>query len=207
MQSEYSEWPETGQGVESVERQMRIHKLKQEAVELGADVAGGVESDCPPEIEEQFWRYLIDFEKAPTTTHARQLQTDGVALPAPATLDDADLALKLWQVIDALARRGVFLECTDHLSDRELYDFLWREGLRAAVADLPPDPAAAWHLDPLGSGSEEDTFLYLKYFAEEESRAHWQEQFPDYAMPPREAPPHDRDRHLPRRRWGGGEEK
>jgi len=42
----------------------------------------------------------------------------------------------------------------------------------------------------------------MKYFADEESRASWLAQFPDYEMPPHQEPPDDRDRHLPQRDFG-----
>ena len=44
----------------------------------------------------------------------------GIALPAPEELTDAQLSAKLWEVIEALAFLGAYLEHTDHLSDREL---------------------------------------------------------------------------------------
>jgi hypothetical protein len=46
-------------------------------------------------------------------------------------------------------------------------------------------------------GSETDTYLYLKYYAEDDWRQKWVADFPDYDMPVYENPPFDRDRHLP----------
>jgi hypothetical protein len=37
----------------------------------------------------------------------------------------------------------------------------------------------------------------MRYYADEEERARWAADFPDFPMPPREKPPFDRDRHLP----------
>ena len=62
---------------------------------------------------------------------------------------------------------------------------------------LPDSPGSAWHVNLLGSGSETDTYLYLKYYADDDFRLLWVADWPDYDMPAHENPPYDRDRHLP----------
>lgn len=153
--------------------------------------------DCPPEVSAQFWQSVAAYEQAPWATQFQQLEEAGVELPAPESLDDRRLTAKLWEVIEALARIRVFLGQTDHLSDRELYTLLWHEFLREPVKDMPLDAASAWHLDILGGGSEEDTYLYLRYYADEDWRQRWLAAFPTCEMPEHEAPPYGRDRHLP----------
>jgi hypothetical protein len=59
------------------------------------------------------------------------------------------------------------------------------------------DEYSAWRIDLIGSGSEEDIYLWMKYYADEETRRQWKSDFPDYEMPEHEDPPYDRDRHLP----------
>ena len=78
----------------------------------------------------------------------------------------------------------------------EPYPFA-RELLREPVKDMPLDESSAWHIDLTGSGSEEDTHLYLKYYADEETRRRWSADFPDDEMPEHAEPPFDRDRYLP----------
>ncbi|MCA1635126.1 MAG: hypothetical protein LC802_15900 [Acidobacteria bacterium] len=153
--------------------------------------------DCPPEVAAQFWQSVAAYEQAPLTTHFRQLEEAGVELPDPEAINDQRLTAKLWEMIEALARRRVFLGQTDHLSDRGLYTLLWRELLREPVKDMPLDESAAWHIDITGSGSEEDTYLYLKYYADEETRQCWAADFPDDGMPEHAEPPFGRDRYLP----------
>jgi hypothetical protein len=63
---------------------------------------------------------------------------------------------------------------------------------------MPENPAYAYFLDVIGSGNEEDTFVYMKHYADEDSRRRWLESFPDYEMPAHEEPPYDRDKHLPK---------
>jgi len=183
---------------DEIEREKRIAELKRRAEELaGGKMATGEMEDTPPEVEEGFWQYVVNYEKAPWTTNFKQLEDAGVELPAPETLDDEQLTKKLWEVIRALALLRVFLEDTDHLSDRELYTELWTDMLREEVKAIPPDPDGAWHLSPLGGCSEEDIQLQMKYYADEEWRQQWQKDSPDFVMPDHEDPPYDRDRLLP----------
>ncbi len=153
--------------------------------------------DCPPEVSAQFRLNVAAYEMAPWVTHFQQLEEAGIELPPPESMDDRELTTKLWEVIDGLARLRVFLSQTDHLSDRELYDLLWRNLLRESVKDLPLDDFSAWHIDLLGSGSEEDTHFYLKYYADEDWRQDWHSSFPDDPIPDRAEPPYERDRQLP----------
>lgn len=142
-----------------------------------------VSDDCPPELAAQFWQSVAANEQAPLTTHFLQLEEAGVELPDPESLDDRRLTAKLWEVIEALARLRVFLGQTNHLSGRELYTLL--------------NGSSAWHIDLTGRGSEEDVHLYLKYYADEETRRRWATDFPDVEMPQHAAPPFDRDRYPP----------
>ena len=66
----------------------------------------------------------------------------------------------------------------------------------------PKNPSYVYGLDLLGSGSDEDIHLYMKYFADEQYRKQWASDFPDFAMPPHEDPPFDRDKDLPKSPFG-----
>ncbi len=153
--------------------------------------------ECPPVVRAQFRESVAAYEQAPLTTHFQQLEEAGVELPAPESLDDRRLKAKLWEVFEALARPRVFLSQTDHLDDRALYTLFWHDLLRESVKDLPLDDSSAWHIDLTGSGSEEDTYLYLRYYADDATRRQWASDFPDDKMPEHEDPPFDRDRNLP----------
>jgi len=54
----------------------------------------------------------------------------------------------------------------------------------------------------VSSGSEEDIFLWMKYYADDATRQQWLKDFPDYEMPPHEEPPFDRDKDLPSAPFG-----
>lgn len=93
----------------------------------------------------------------------------------------------------------MFLYSTDHLSDRELYEELWHEVLREKNPVITINENSACHIDLVSSGSEEDNELYLRYYADEETRHRWAKDWPNDVMPTHEAPLYDRDRHLPTR--------
>jgi len=185
------------------DREKRIEELKHRAEELaGGEMETGEFVPSPPEVEEGFWKYVVEYEEAPWTTHFQQLERAGVSLPAPETLNDQEVTAKLWEVINKLAQMRVFLEDTDHLSDRELYTTLWSDDLREETKDIVLDQDSACHYQLLSGGSDEDTLLYLKYFADEEWRKWWHEEYPEFPMPDPEDPPYDRDRLLPQPRYG-----
>ncbi|MEA2601427.1 MAG: hypothetical protein QOF89_2419 [Acidobacteriota bacterium] len=154
-------------------------------------------TDDQDDLEEEFWDHVAAFESEEPKALSVVLPEAGVALPPPDELDDSQLSGKLWEVINMLALLGTFLHNTDHLSDRELYVELWGEILREPMVLMPDNPAYACHIDMVGSGSEEHTFLYMKYYADERARRSWLKEWPDDVMPDHEDPPYDRDRRLP----------
>ncbi len=124
------------------------------------------------------------------------LRERGIEIPDEATLDDEAIHEKLWEVVRAMAEIGLFLEDTDHLSDRELYRFLVADALIQEEC-LPLNPASGgWHISPIGGCSEEDNEIYLRYYAEDSIRKDWGEDFGE-PIPEKETRPFDRDRMLP----------
>jgi len=53
----------------------------------------------------------------------------GMIIPEGSSLDDEALHQKLWELIDEMASLGMFLDSTDHLSERELYQYLVTDAL------------------------------------------------------------------------------
>ena len=180
-----------------------IEDLKRRAEDLcGGQMEVGNLDDYPAEVEEGFWKHVVDYEKAPWTTNFQQLENAGVSLPPPDSLNDEELTAKLWEVIQKLALLHVFIEQTDHLSDRELYTHLWTDTLREESKAMPMVAGSAWHIQLLGSCSEEDMLLYLKYYADEDWRRQWHKNWPNDPIPMHEDPPYDRDRLLPKPDYG-----
>ena len=188
-----------GKSESEEDRKKRIEDLKRHAEQLcGGEMTVAKLDDCSAETEEAFWKYVVDYEDAPWTTYFQQLENAGVSLPPPDSLGDEELAAKLWEVIRELASFNVFIQETDHLSDRELYTHLWTDSLREETKALPLLAGSACHIEILGSGSEEDNLLYLKYYADDAWRRRWREEFPGDLVPKHEDPPYDRDRLLPK---------
>lgn len=184
--------------VEEAQRR-RIVKLRQIAEELsgGHFTNEGIEQ-LPPEMAESFWRQIIAYETAEPTDLFKLLAEGGVSLPAPVLVSEEHLSDRLWETIYFLATHGCYLENTDHLSDRELYTLLWERLLHEPAILFPDDPNYAYHIDTIGSGSEEDQQIYLTYYANEEDRRHWAQNWPEDRLPDHIPRPYDRDRLLPR---------
>ena len=178
----------------------RIEKLRSELEKLGGGVSQHPELSA--DLEEEFLKHILAFETAEPTTLLQWLENAGLEVPPPDQLDDAQLNAKLWEVLNRMASLGAYLHNTSHLSDRELYSYLFDEGLREDAVLFPENPSYVYSLDLLSSGSDEDMRLYMKYFADDEYRKRWATDFPDFEMPLHEDPPFDRDEHLPKPPFG-----
>ena len=175
--------------------QALIERLKARAAEsAGGPMVAWEAEGLAPELREQFWRDVLAFESTGTTDLVKELTAIGVALPEPEGLDDAAVTAALWNIIDGLARLHVFLDQTDHLTDRELYTHLLRVVLPEETDALSTDQGWNCHIDVLGYEQPE---LYLKYYADEETREWWRQDSPGDQMPDHVDPPYDRDSQLP----------
>jgi hypothetical protein len=173
----------------------RIAKLREELKKLGGSTVS-VEA-MPADMEEEFLRHVLEYETAEPISLFRLLENSGLEILPVDQLDEQSLSIQLSTVIERMASLGAYLLHTDHLSDRELYSYLYDDGLREEAVLFPENPSYAYMIDLTGSGSEEDNQIYLKYYADEEHRKQWSLDWPDDPIPDHEAPPFDRDRHLP----------
>ena len=153
--------------------------------------------DMPADMEEEFLRHVLEYETAEPISLFRLLENSGLKLLVPSSLTDDDLRPKLKETIERMSSLGAYLLHTNHLSDRELYEYLYNDGLREEAVLFPENPSYAYMIDLTGSGSEEDNQIYLKYYADAEHRIQWALDWPDDIIPDHENPPFDRDRHLP----------
>lgn len=138
----------------------------------------------------------------PTTTHFEHLKADGIVLPEPASIADSEISGKLWEVIEGLAKRRVYLDQTDHLNDRELYAKLWYDLLREETPAID-EVGFNTQIALLMTGSDEDTYLYLKHYADEKAREFWRKDWPDLHIPLHEDPQFNRDVLLPAAAYAG----
>lgn len=183
------------QFTEEPSQEERISKLRDELKKLGGSTTS-LES-MPADMEEEFLRHVLEYETAEPISLMRLLENSGMEVPAPHTLDKDALRLKLKEIIDHMASLGAYLLHTNHLSDRDLYVYLYHDGLREEAVLFPENPSYAYMIDLTGSGSEEDNQTYLRYYADEEHRRQWEHDWPNDTIPEHENAPFDRDRFLP----------
>jgi hypothetical protein len=176
----------------------RIAKLRAELEKLGGTMIDRLDS-MPADMEEEFLRHVLEYETQERTSLLTWLANSGIEVPPADQLDDKTLSVKLQEVIYGMAYVGAYLLHTNHLSDRELYEFL-SDCLTEEVVLFPDNPDYAYIIDMIGgveSGSDEDTQTYLKYYANEQQRVKWGHDWPGDKIPKHEDPPFDRDRFLP----------
>jgi hypothetical protein len=189
------------------QQESRIQELKRQAedpsagetlsVDLAATKPPPSAPPASPAAREQFWATVHPHQAAPSSTSEyEQLRKQGVALPPPEQLDDAGVARKVAEIVDAMSRRNVFLEHTDHLSDRALYEHLYRETLHEAKKDVSAGNGAFSSIDLAGAHDDDDNETFLRFYADDQTREQFKDYYPD-GLPPRQPRPFDRDRHLP----------
>lgn len=77
----------------------RIEKLKREAAALsGGKMVTGFAPNCPPEIQEQFWKNVLAFENAPEVQPFDELVRAGLTLPPAGELDDVADLQAAWHI-------------------------------------------------------------------------------------------------------------
>ena len=177
------------------DQETRIAKLREELEKLGGSTV--TLEAMPADMEEHFLRHVLEYDRAEEISLFLQLEHAGLAIPTPDQLDQTALTAKLNEMIQRMATLGVYLLNTNHLSDRELYEYLYHNGLREEAALFPENPSYAYMIDLTGSGSDEDNQTYLKYYADEEHRKQWAHDWPDDPLPQHEDPPFNRDSSLP----------
>ena len=72
---------------------------------------------------------------------------------------------------------------------------LWHDVLREEHAALPEGDTGAWPVDI--PGDDADATNYLTYYASEQERQRWRQDFPDVEVPARRHAAYDRDAALP----------
>lgn len=128
----------------------------------------------------------------------KALKRDKVNLFPPDEHTDETIHAGLWELIHELAIRGFYIQHTNHLTDRRLYETLWSEVLREEAVMPGFSRMAAWYHDFTGSGSAEAEELRLRYYATEAERLKAIEDCPDRVLPGREEPLACRDWRLPK---------
>lgn len=147
-------------------------------------------SGMPLSVENEYLASMLAWERAPAMPIANWFQPP-LQLPHPDSLKDRALSELLNQTIKSLHGVQVILECTEHLSDRQLYTIIYRDIMPRCEkkVDLPENYLHWRCLD------EEDETTWLKYYASAVERRQWQERY-SMEPPKSENPPYPRQ--LPR---------
>ena len=186
--------------VDEPDQEKRIAKLREELEKLGGSTTSF--ETMPADMEEEFLRHVLEYETAQPISLYTILENSGVSIPPPNEIRDEEIPVKLMEIVEAMASLGAYMLHTNHLSDRQLYNYLYDDGLREEAVLFPENPSYAYMIDLTGSGSDEDNHCYLKYYADERHRNEWAHDWPDDLIPDHEEPPFDRDRHLPKSPFG-----
>lgn len=148
--------------------------------------------ELPTPMENEFLASMLAWERAPILPIAQWFEPE-LRLPHPDALSNDELHQRLWDTIQKLHGRRIVLDFTDHLSDRELYCLIYRDILPCAEKKI--DSLSNYlHWDCADMGG--DPSIWLRYYASDEEREAWAEDFGD-SLPPSEEPPFRRK--LPQR--------
>lgn len=141
----------------------------------------------PTAEENAYLSSLLAWERAPVLPIAEWFEPR-LQLPRHETMDDDDLRVELYRVIERLAEQRIVLDMTGHLSDRQLYCLIVRDILPAQEKRVGLAASVLrWQcLDPL-----HDEESWLRFYATVEERADWAEQT-GLRLPPRESLPFPR---------------
>ena len=133
--------------------------------------------------ENEYLESMLRWERAPALPISQWFEPE-LTLPHPSLLDDAQLHDLLWDVIQRLYDKRILLLHTDHLSDRQLYQVIYRDILPACEKKLDSEKQCVrWDcVDPV---TDADT--WLAYYASDDDRAHWADSNED-EPPPRQLP-------------------
>jgi hypothetical protein len=180
----------------STYREDHIEQLKKQIREVvGDEPFFSSIPDCPPEIEETFLERVLWFEQESRKPLRERLAGAGVVLAHPDELDDIDLTHKMWDAIQALVTLQIIPINTDHLSDRQVYAYLWYTA-KSGETVTPDFFSRGWYIDFTGPG-EKGIDVYMKYYANADERDAYRRKFPHHPFPEHCEPPYNRDHLIP----------
>ncbi len=147
--------------------------------------------------ENEFLASMLAWERAPVLAIAEWFDP-ALNLPRPeefgSDLEGEDaLHEVLWDIVYKLFEKRIVLEFTDHLSDRELYQLIYRDILPSQEKKLEGTESYL-HWDCADAG--QNPAIYLSYYASDSERDEWETEH-GYPPPPRARAPFLRQ--LPRR--------
>lgn len=127
--------------------------------------------------ENEFLASMLAWERAPVLPINAWFEPP-LSMPRPddfsTELEGEDALHKvLWETIYRLFEKRIVLEFTDHLSDRELYQLIFRDILSSEekkIADI--DSYLHWDCADASRNPE----IYLRYYASDQERLEWEDE-------------------------------
>ena len=140
----------------------------------------------PLQTENEFLASMLAWERAPALPISRWF-TPELKLPRADSLTDAQVHDLLWDTLHKLHSQRIVLQCTDHLSDRQLYCLIARDILPSYEKKIDePRNFLHWHCV-----DENQTELWLAYYATDAERRSWVVETGG-VLPPRRPLPYPR---------------
>ena len=119
-----------------------------------------------------------------------ELEKRGCAPPTIENLTDQDITRELTNLLWNFADLGIYVDDIDHLDDRaaytELLDFCDEPSMF-----FPGSKDSAYHWSPIGAGTDEDTEIHLRYYADDANRE-WYAKELGCVLPDKKPLPHPR---------------
>jgi len=142
----------------------------------------------PVRFENEFLASMLAWETAPILPIYRWFEPE-LRLPSAASLNEYQLSEILADLIEKLYEKKIVLDFTDHLTDSELYELIYRDILpsREKKLDLRNNYI---HFDCSHTGG--DPSIWLKYYASDEERVAWADTY-HQPLPPKMFPLFPRD--------------
>jgi hypothetical protein len=170
---------------EEVEHLLRNAQLRDELEPfLDESISRVNVKELPTPAENEFLESMLAWERAPVVPVGMWFAPP-LVLPPAESLSDEMLHAALWDAIHKLYAMRIVLDFTDHLSDRELYRVI-RNDLLTSREKKVDTPSNFLHWDCADITGDPD--VWLRYYASEEERRRWSEEFA-CQLPPSEIPP------------------
>jgi hypothetical protein len=128
-----------------------------------------------------------------------QMRRNFTPVPLAQITHPAELKEQLWLLLYVLASMRTFIYDSNHLSDAELYQVLLNEVLSESTPML--SAGTGWNcrisICEISDKNDPDQSCHWRYYADEEERQWFRDNYPEDTLPAKEAQPFDRDDFLP----------
>ena len=190
----------TPEGMAVIEQQLRIATLRATIERILGPGRADVSAKNGLDNQESFLGMILAYEcNINTTIRGRMKERFCYRPPVPKKVSEAALAETLWTLIENLARVGIFLARTDHLTDAEVYEQLHKNVLPQHIGPQHIDSSAfTFCMAGMTSNYQNDhADKFLSYYATDEEREKGRFRMKNGELPPKRALVSDRDRRLP----------